>query len=641
MTRRTVLALLLIALTLASLGRIVGNGFVSLDDRQYIVENPRVGAGLSLEGARWAFESFHQANWHPLAWLSHQLDAQLFGLRPAGHHATSLALHAAAAVALLLALEGMTGAALLSFVVAALFAVHPLHVESVAWAAERKDVLSGFFWMLTLGVYLRYARRPGPRRLAVVALTFALGLLAKPMLVTLPLVLLLLDFWPLGRLAVRWRGAPVPGGGAGSIRAALLEKAPLFALSAAASAVTLVAQREGGAIFPLLTLPVATRVGNAALAYVRYLGQAAWPAGLSIFYPHPGDSLRWGAAAAALAGLAVLSAGALALARRRPWLAVGWLWYLGTLVPVIGLVQVGNQALADRYTYLPLVGVFLAAAWSGREATRRWAPARAAAPWVAGAGLLALGAAAAVQAGHWRDTLSVFSHAVRVTPGINWLAEANLGYEYERRGDHAEALAHFTRAVRRQPGIPDLRAALGTALLNLGREAEAERAYRDALRIDPASVDALFGLAYIQFGRGRLAEAAASYRRVLELDPAHFESIVNLANVLAQQGDAAGAAALYERAIALRPRDPRARFNLGALLVKQGRPERAAEQFAAALEIDPEFGAARNGLGGVYYRQGRFAEAAAQYELALRGAPDDAGIRGNLAQARARMAGAR
>ncbi len=637
MPRRMVLCLLLAALTLAVLGRVVGHDFVSLDDRQYILENPRVREGWSARSAAWALTTFHQANWHPLTWLSHQLDAQLFGLGAGGHHATSLVLHVAAAAALLLALEAMTGALWPSCLAAALFAVHPLHVESVAWVSERKDVLSGLLWMLTLAAYLRYARRPGAGRYAAVVGLFALGLAAKPMVVTLPLVLLLLDWWPLGRLPGGRGGSPVPSPAAPAVRAVVLEKVPLLALSAAASAVTLLAQREGGAIFPLLTLPVVIRAGNAALSYARYLGKTLWPSSLSVFYPHPGYSLKWWLAAGAAALLLAATAGVVRLRRGSPWLLVGWLWFLGTLIPVIGLVQAGNQAMADRYTYLPLVGIFVGGAWSLAAAARRRPGLRIAATGGAAAAVLACGALAFAQAGHWRDTVALFTHAVRVTPETNWLAEANLGYEYLRREDPARALGHFAAAVRRQPGIPDFHSAMGMALVRLGRESEAGRAYREALRIDPEFADADFGLAYVLSLEGRNAEAAASYRRVLQRQPENYEASVNLANLLALLGDAAGATALYERAIALRPGDPRPHFNLGAHLVKLGREREAEERFRAALALEPGLSAAENALGNLRYRQGRLAEAAAHYERALRGSPGDPGIRSNLERARARL----
>jgi tetratricopeptide (TPR) repeat protein len=445
--RRTrIVALALAALVAAAFAPAAQNGFVLLDDQTYIVANPHLRGGFTAEALRWAFGESYASNWSPLTWLSHLLDVRLFGLDPRPHHLESVLLHAANAVLLFLALRGLTGRLWASALAAALFGAHPLRVESVAWAAARKDLLAGLCWMLALGAWVRYARRPSAARYGAVLAALALGLMAKPTLVTLPFVLLLLDWWPLGRLRPRRDG---------SSRSARLvaEKIPLFLLAAASAALTWRAQASWGAMDYLGDLSLAERCANALVSYVAYLGTAVWPAGLAVYYPHPGHALGAARPVAAALLLLALSALALAGARRRPWLAAGWLWYLGTLVPMIGLVQVGAQARADRYTYLPLIGVALAAAWSLADVAGRRPRLRTAAAVLALAALCALAAASRAQTALWRDDRTLFGHAAAVTRG-NWLAEMNLGAAFGAQGEHAAALEHFEAALRIRPDYP-------------------------------------------------------------------------------------------------------------------------------------------------------------------------------------------
>src|SRR6059036_456916 len=392
--RNLAIAGLVVLGTLAVFAPALRHGFVNYDDPEYVTENPRVRAGLSWAGLGWAFAAPHAANWHPLTWLSHMLDAQLFGLAPAGHHATSVLLHATSAALLFEVLAGMTGTPWRSAFVAAVFALHPLRVESVAWVSERKDVLAGFFWMLALAAYARYARRRGAADYVLVVAAFVLGLLAKPMVVTLPLVLLLLDVWPLRRpwtIALVW------------------EKLPLVLLAAAASALTVVAQRGAGAMASLESLPLAARMAEAVVAFRAYLEKTFWPARLAVFYPH--RPLPIGEVAASCVVLLVVSALAIRERRRRPWLLVGWLWYLVALLPVVGLVKVGEQAMADRFSYLPQIGVLLMIAWAAADAGGSRAVASA-------GGVVALAACVALTARQldiWRDSVSLFAHASAVS----------------------------------------------------------------------------------------------------------------------------------------------------------------------------------------------------------------------------------
>jgi tetratricopeptide (TPR) repeat protein len=503
MKRAWLVAALLVTFTVAVFLPVAGHRFVLFDDDEYVTDNPVVSRGLTAAGVRWAFTTLTQSNWHPLAWVSHMLDVQAFGLAPRGHHLTSLALHAATVALLFLALRGMTGALWRPALVAALFAVHPLHVESVAWVAERKDVLAGFFWVLALGAYLRYARVPTPARALAVLLCSVLGLLAKPMVVTLPFVLLLLDWWPLGRLGARGGGRPPA-----RARRLVLEKAPLFALSAASSLVTYVAQLRGGSIAAAAALPLAARCANAVQGYLWYLGKALWPSGLAVLYPHPGAAVAPGKTALALGVVAGCTAAALLLGRRRPWLTTGWLWYLGTLVPVIGFVQIGLQSTADRYSYLPLIGVFVAAAWT-LGAAARGRPSRRLLPGAAAAlALIALAAASRLQLSFWRDDLALFGRAVAVTRD-NPLAWLNLGAAHARRGEWEQEIAACREALRVNPGYADAWFNLGLASFKLGRYQESRDAYGRAVTLRPGFAQARQGLAEAAGELARQREAAA------------------------------------------------------------------------------------------------------------------------------------
>jgi tetratricopeptide (TPR) repeat protein len=620
-------ALALALVTLAPFARVAGNGFVDYDDPAYVTENPQVLRGLTPAGVRWAFTTFSSANWHPLTWLSHELDVTLFGLDAGRHHLVSVGLHAATAALLFLALRGMTGAVGASAAAAALFALHPLRVESVAWAAERKDVLAGLFWMLTWLAYLHHARRPSVARLAGVAALFALGLMAKPMLVTLPLALLLLDWWPLGR----WRGADAGGRRRplGAWLPLVAEKLPLLALSAAASALTLVAQRRGGA----MNLPglqhLAVRVDNAVVAYAAYLGKVLWPQRLAIFYPLEVRP-AWQAAAAGCA-LALLCAGAVWAARRRPWLAFGWFWFLGTLVPVIGIVQVGGQALADRYSYLPSVGLSVAVAWAAAGMGARLPRGRALAAGLAVAVCALLAALTWRQIGAWRDTATLFGHALEVTEN-NWLAHNNLGYALQQQGKYAEAARHFQEAARINPDAADY-GALAALAAAAGRPQDAAAYYRRALALRPGSVVDRFNYANLLAAQGRDGEAIALYQDALRLDPRHAESHNNLGILLSRRGDARAAADHFARALQANPAYAAAHFNLGLELARLGRDREAVAHYRQAIALRPDHVKALVNLAGALLRLGERDEAIARYRDALRLQPDSVEARAGLAAA--------
>jgi tetratricopeptide (TPR) repeat protein len=449
--RSILVAVVLVVATLAVYAQVRHHEFLNYDDNIYLIDNPLLHRGLSVDSLSWAFTTDYAANWFPLTWLSFLIEYELHGLSPSGVHGTNLLLHLVSSLLLFHVLAEMTGSLGRSAFVAGVFALHPLHVESVAWATERKDTLSGLFWMLTLWAYLRYAARPAAARYALVVLALGLGLMAKPMLVTLPCVLLLLDFWPLRRLRA--------GGEAGRFEEASLprligEKLPLLVLAAASCAITLqVQQRE--VLGALERLPLGVRLWNLPLAYAHYIEKALWPRGLAVFYPHPGESISL--AAAGLAGLLVLlvSAGVLSVGRRRGYAPVGWFWFLGTLVPVIGLVQVGGQALADRYTYLPLIGLAILVAWGARDMLGWSEQSRRV---VAGAGVAALAALAVVawfQVHHWRDSIALFEHALRVTRG-NYIAHTHLGLALLEKGRDREGIQHYRKAVTLRDDLPEV-----------------------------------------------------------------------------------------------------------------------------------------------------------------------------------------
>ena len=554
---------LLLLAVLAVFGQTANHEFVNYDDHEYVYENGHVSGGLTGKGIAWAITAFYAANWHPLTWLSHMLDCQLYGLQrpagvrtmllgPGGHHLTNVLLHATTAIFLFLALRRMTSALWPSAWVAAVFAIHPLRVESVAWVSERKDVLSGLFFMSTLWFYARYVELPASwgRYLLVIA-SFALGLTAKPMLVTLPFVLLLLDYWPLGRFGSA--NGRVGGGFARStimekgiekkrwVRQSLhppymsliVEKIPLFILAAASCVVTLAAQRDAMSSFK--QLPFFGRLANAAVAYADYLGKAFYPAGLAVLYPYPLDPRPVWEAVAAVAMLLAISTAVLAVRKRFPYLVFGWLWYLGTLVPVIGLVQVGSQAMADRYTYLTQIGLFIAIAWGAMQVAgtwpyRRWGLAAVSAMAVAG-----LMGCAWQQTGYWRDSETLWAHTLACT-SQNVTAHNSLGNALLSRGQVDEAIVHFRNALEIKPDSADAHNSLGNALEHEGQVDEAIAHYRKALEFKPDHADAHNNLGLALAERGQVDEAISHYRKALEIKPEFAEALNNLGNALAGRG---------------------------------------------------------------------------------------------------------
>lgn len=616
-SRLTLLICILLALiTLAAYWRVLGCGFVSYDDDIYVTANRWVMAGLTLPSVKWALTTGHGSNWHPLTWVSHMADCELYGMRPLGHHLTSLILHILSTVLLFLLLRRLTGRTWEGAFVAALFALHPLHVESVAWIAERKDVLSTFLWMLTMHAWVSYVRRPGWGMYLCALGLFALGLTAKPMLVSLPLTLLLLDYWPLSRLGRK--GEPV--------WKLVWEKAPFFALSGVSCIVTCIVQ-SSGAVVSLEKIGLGVRISNALVSYVAYLGKMFWPARLAAIYPHPMDTLAaWQVIGSALL-LAAITVLVLRAARAHPFLAVGWLWYVITLVPVIGLVQVGLQSMADRYTYVPLIGIFAALTWLLAGPISRLG--RVVPVLLPVAVICACGVGAWRQVGVWENSLTLFRHAVSVTER-NSIAEANLGAALIEAGDYEEAIARSRAAIRIKPGARPYNN-IGVALMRMDRPDEAAPYLEKAIGLDPGYAPAYHNIGYLLFSRRRYAEAVDYLRDAVSRDPQNAESRYYLAHSLAELGQADEAVEQYRLAVERDPRHYQARFNLGVLLSGRGDHEEAVEQFRAAVRIRPRDAKAHHNLGDALDALERTEEAMQAYREAIRIKPGLAEAHNNLA----------
>ena len=556
--------------------------FVNYDDPRYVYQNTRITNGLSIAAIGWAFTHIHAENWHPLTTITHMLDCQLYELRAGGHHLTNVLLHAVAVVLLFVVLQQMTGALWRSAFVAAVFAIHPLHVESVAWIAERKDVLSGVFFMLTLTAYIHYARAPSIWRYLIVAFAFALALMSKPMVVTLPFVLLLLDFWPLNRIRDEKSGLRR------QLPRLLLEKVPLIALSAVSSTVTFLAQR--GALGWTEQLPMLARLHNAGVSYVIYIRQMFWPANLSVFYPHPENRLPSWEIGLALILLVCITTAAFVMRKEAPYLITGWLWYLGMLVPVIGLVQVGWQGHADRYTYLPQIGLYIASTWAVADLTTSWFRQRV----ILGAGALVIVGAlswnAWVQTSYWRNSETLFTHALAVT-GKNDVAENNLGIVFLQNGQLDEAITRLQAAIDLRPENGPAHNNLAKALLQKGRLTEAMVHYRKFLEIEPQNVEArnILGTALIQ--QGHIREAVEQWQDALAIEPENGNAASNLAWVFAacpeeSIRDGGRAIELAERALRLSGgKIPMIFRILGAAYAENGRFSQAIETAQRGAEL--------------------------------------------------------
>lgn len=681
---RLVLWLSLVIATFGAYLPVLQDEFINLDDRQYVIDNPHVATGLRTVNLLWALTSGYASNWHPLTWFSHMLDVQLFGMNPAGHHAISLSLHVLNSVVLLFLLLKLTGAPWRSFAVAALFALHPLHVESVAWVAERKDVLSTLFFFLTIWAYAGYVtKRAGAAQLQAVAgstqepatnreatrfyllalALFGLALMAKPMVVSTPFVLLLLDYWPLGRIVDCPEGFRIK-----QALALLREKIPFLLMAAASSLITFLVQAGSHSVKSFL--PFSLRVENAVVSYALYLGKTIWPAHLAIFYPHPNTryhlqtdlahpaSEQW--PLPFILGTAVLgivfTVALMKWRRRMPWLLVGWLWFLGTLVPVIGVVQVGMQSMADRYTYIPLIGVFLGLIWTVDYIFGRFHSGKVVLRSALILVLLSCCILTNKQVGYWRDDFTLFQHALDVT-SRNAMAECHVGTGFAKEGKLELAQSHFNAALADDPFFVEANSCLGSlfelqgknelaveqyrrtlglspwdefarihlagVLRKLGRESEAMAEYRANLQFNPDSVEGNYELGALLLDRGELDGSVRLLRRTLALQPDHVDALLCLSDLYSKKGQLPAAEAVLERVVQLYPTNFELRVNLAGLLWQADKQSEALLQYSNAVRIRPGAPIGHYNLGLAYAAQGKASEATQEFAEAVRLGPDN------------------
>ena len=599
-----VVCLLLVAVTLATYVQVSKHDFVSLDDDIYVTENYHVRAGLTSAGIVWAFSFTDSPYWHPLTWLSHMLDCQLFGVSPSMHHLTNVVLHLANSLLLFLVLYQMTGALWKSCFVAALFALHPLNVESVAWVTERKNLLSTFFWLLTMVFYVRYSRKPGLARYSLVVTVFALGLMAKPMLVTLPFVLLLLDYWPLGRFPIQQVDGDtrtetakdtIPAFQRTTYVSLVLEKVPLLILSVLSVSLTSLSVQRSGILISTTLVPMKLRIANGIASYARYIGKLIWPQELAVFYPYPSMVPLWQSVGAGLL-LAGISFLVIRAWRKLPYLCIGWFWYLGPLIPAIGLVQAGQwPAMADRFTYVPAIGLFVILAWFIPHVLKKWRYRRIGLAVAAGAVLAASMILTWTQLHHWKNSVALFQQALKVTAN-NYLAYNNLGNVLEREGKVTQAIDHYVKALQINPNFPSAHYNLGYILSRQGKMDEAIAHYSKALQFNPDFAGAHNNLGNILQGQGKIKEAVFHFSRALELEPDSAEVHFNLGNALARQGKLNEAQEHFSRALEHRSEYAEARNSLGVILARKGRLDEAIVNFTEALRLKPGFLQAQNNL---------------------------------------------
>ena len=585
--RNILVCLFLVLSILAIYGQVRHYEFINFDDDVYITTNSHVRSGVSPESLRWSFSfALKDGNyWRPLTWFSHMLDVSLYGMDAGRHHLSNVFFHIISTILLFLAFNRMTGALWRSAFVAALFALHPINVESVAWVAERKNVLSTFFWMLTLLLYAVYHQRSGILRYLAVLFAFGLGLLTKPMLVTLPFVLLLLDFWPLKRIVFQRTGFfPLA-----DVRRLIFEKLPLFilcALSLVVSSASLEGMRN---VISLEDLPMKIRLANGLVAYVKYIGKLIWPSHLAVYYPFPEQIPLW-QPLTAFALLFIVSIYAFGNLKQKPYLAVGWLWYLGTLIPVIGIVQVGLwPAMADRWAYVPAIGLFIMLTWNVAEIANRWRYQRVMLACLSGSVLTALLIISFFQISHWRNSVSLFEHGIQATGGT-WNMHNNLANALNAQGRSSEAIRHYQHALELEPPDPEgVHYNLAIALTSMGSLQEAIEHYHEAIRINPDYADAYVNLGAVLARLGKTAEASRHYFEALRVDPNFAQANYNLANLLLAQGETAAAISRYSKAVQIKPLFAESHNGLGLALMQTGKLEEAILCFRKATSIKPSF----------------------------------------------------
>lgn len=609
---------------------------MDIDDGSYVTNNPHVKDGLTIDGIRWAFTSAHADNWHPATWISHMIDVQLFGLNPRPHHLVNLLFHTINVLLLFFLLKKLTGDFWPAVLAAALFAVHPIGVESVAWVAERKNVLSTMFGLLAIRAYVQYARGPSKFRYAAVALWMSIGLMSKPMLVTLPLIFLLLDFWPLGL-------------GRKNI---LIEKIPLLGLSIASSAITLAAQSAGDAVATLETFSLGLRLANVPVGCASYLSDLVRPQSLAFFYPLSAETVSAGKATAALAMLALISVVVWKTARRKPYLAVGWLWFLITLIPVIGLVQVGRQSMADRYMYIPQIGLYLMAAWTAADFAQKNSAMKYLMAVLSIIALAALTPMTRAQTLHWQNPQTLYAHALRVT-NDNHLAHYNLAnfllvqkhfeeaethyrraagiraefypgihtliaYTMFSRGKYSESISYLTEILQKNPGDVEALVMIGNAYKSSGDDSKALENFLLATKFKPDCVPAHLNAGYVFRRAGDLDRAIFHFGRIIEIDPKNVMAYSELSVALLHAGKYAEAELILQRLISQEPDSPMHRNNRGLALASLGKLDEAIAEYREAVRREPTYDVAYYNMGNTFARQEKWREAAAEYEAALK-----------------------
>lgn len=625
------ICLFLALVSLMAYWEVRNNEFINLDDDLYVTENPNVRKGLTSEGIVWSFTSTHKGHWHPMTWLSHMLDCNLYGLNPSGHHITNLFFHIANSLLLFLMLHRVAGAPWRSGFVAALFAIHPLHVESVAWVAERKDVLSAFFWMLAIWTYVRYVEKPKFNRYLLIVLCFLLALMSKPMVVTLPFVLLLLDYWPLGRLRLgKMNNGLKPivseSMSAGDRRAPVLrlvlEKVPLIFFSAVLSLFSFLSYRASGAVSSFGKLSLESRIGNALVSYVKYITEMFWPEGLAVLYPHPIILPFWEVAGAALS-LAIITVLVILVGRKRPYYVMGWLWYLGTLLPVIGLVQAGIQARADRFIYIPIIGLFIMVVFGISDILTGWRYKKLALVTSGALLLLVLMISTVLQVQIWRNSVTLFRHALLVTVN-NDLIHNNLGVTLARQGDDREASDHYIKALEMNPHYSDAHYNLAALLARQGKDEEAIAHFIEALRIEPNRAEAHNDLGVILARQGKIQEATAHFAKAVSINPDYEEAYFNLGIALVQHARNKEAIPYFNEALRIKPKNDKIHNNLAVALAAVGRTGEAITHYNQALQINPGNTDAHYNLGSLLTLQRKDQEAVPHYYEVLRINPSDA-----------------
>jgi len=613
-----IICLFLVVVTLAVYWQVLDNDFVHYDDGVYVTENLRVHKGVTFDNLTWAVTSSLASNWHPLTWISHMIDCQLYGLNPKGHHLTSLLFHVANTLLLLLILVRMTGALWQCSFVAALFALHPLHVESVAWVAERKDVFSTFFMMLTVWAYLLYVKKGKVRRYMLVVLFFVLGLMSKPMLVTLPFILLMLDFWPLGRLCHIHESCNVVTGQQTNERLdifrLLWEKVPFFALAVVSSIVTFIVQERGGAVKLLELYSIQTRIINAFVAYIEYIMNMIWPVKLAVLYPHPGNSLPlWKGVVAGLV-LVLITILVIRKARKIPYLAVGWFWYVVTLIPVIGIVQVGSQAMADRYTYITLIGLFVIIAWGVNDLLSKWPHRKISFGILAAILLSILIVLTWKQVQYWENSITLFKHTLKHTSN-NAIIHNNLGVAYNDSGKYKEAIEELKQAIRIVPDDAMAHSNLGVAYNDSGKYKEAIEVCKKSIRINPDYAKAHFNLGVAYGESGMYKEAIEASKKAIKIDPDYAMAHSNLGIAYGESGMYKEAIEASKKAIRIDPDYAKAHYNLGYAYLSSSMHKEAIDVYRQVIRIEPDSAKAHFGLGYAYVLSNDRDSAIEQYKI--------------------------